>query len=182
MGEYGFEAVFIGSGAGLPRFMNIPGENLKSVYSANEFLTRVNLMKAYKEDSRTPVLHSNRVAVVGGGNVAMDAARSAKRLGADEVYIVYRRSEKELPARAEEVEHAKEEGIIFKFLTNPTAILEGENGMVRGMTCIEMELGEPDASGRRRKTGQRVHPRLRLRDHGARHFSQPAHQKHDQGA
>ena len=150
MGEYGFEAVFIGSGAGLPRFMNIPGENLKSVYSANEFLTRVNLMKAYKEDSRTPVLHSKRVAVVGGGNVAMDAARSAKRLGADEVYIVYRRSEKELPARAEEVEHAKEEGIIFKFLTNPTAILEGENGMVRGMTCIEMELGEPDASGRRR--------------------------------
>ena len=150
MGKYGFEAVFIGSGAGLPRFMNIPGENLKSVYSANEFLTRVNLMKAYKEDSRTPVLHSKRVAVVGGGNVAMDAARSAKRLGADEVYIVYRRSEKELPARAEEVEHAKEEGIIFKFLTNPTAILEGENGMVRGMTCIEMELGEPDASGRRR--------------------------------
>ncbi len=150
MGKYGFEAVFIGSGAGLPRFMNIPGENLKSVYSANEFLTRVNLMKAYKEDSRTPVLHSKRVAVVGGGNVAMDAARSAKRLGADEVYIVYRRSEKELPARAEEVEHAKEEGIIFKFLTNPTAILEGENGIVRGMTCIEMELGEPDASGRRR--------------------------------
>ena len=150
MKEYAFEAVFIGSGAGLPRFMNIPGENLKSVFSANEFLTRVNLMKAYKDDSRTPVLHAKKVAVVGGGNVAMDAARCAKRLGAEEVYIVYRRSEKELPARAEEVEHAKEEGIIFKFLTNPTEILEGENGMVRGMTCVEMELGEPDASGRRR--------------------------------
>ena len=150
MGEYGFEAVFVGSGAGLPRFMNIPGENLKSVYSANEFLTRVNLMKAYKDNSRTPVLHAKKVAVVGGGNVAMDAARCAKRLGAEEVYIVYRRSENELPARAEEVEHAKEEGIVFKFLTNPTAILEGENGMVRGMTCVEMELGEPDASGRRR--------------------------------
>ena len=148
--EYGFEAVFIGSGAGLPRFMNIPGENLKSVYSANEFLTRVNLMKAYKDDARTPVLHAKKVAVVGGGNVAMDAARCAKRLGAEEVYIVYRRSEKELPARAEEVEHAKEEGIIFKFLTNPTAILEGENGTVRGISCVEMELGEPDASGRRR--------------------------------
>ena len=150
IGEYGFEAVFIGSGAGLPRFMNIPGENLKSVYSANEFLTRVNLMKAYKEDSRTPVLHAKRVAVVGGGNVAMDAARCAKRLGAEEVYIVYRRSRAELPARAEEVEHAEEEGIVFKFLTNPTEILEGENGMVAGMTCVEMELGEPDASGRRR--------------------------------
>ena len=148
--EYGFEAVFIGSGAGLPRFMNIPGENLKSVYSANEFLTRVNLMKAYKDDARTPVLHAKKVAVVGGGNVAMDAARCAKRLGAEEVYIVYRRSENELPARAEEVEHAKEEGIVFKFLTNPTAILEGENGMVRGISCVEMELGEPDASGRRR--------------------------------
>ncbi len=150
MGEYGFEAVFIGSGAGLPRFMNIPGENLKSVYSANEFLTRVNLMKAYKDDARTPVLHAKKVAVVGGGNVAMDAARCAKRLGAKEVYIVYRRGENELPARAEEVEHAKEEGIVFKFLTNPTAILEGENGMVRGISCVEMELGEPDASGRRR--------------------------------
>ena len=150
MSEYGFEAVFIGSGAGLPRFMNIPGENLKSVYSANEFLTRVNLMKAYQENSHTPVLHAEKVAVVGGGNVAMDAARCAKRLGAKEVYIVYRRSEKELPARAEEVEHAKEEGIVFKFLTNPTAILEGENGSVAGMTCVEMELGEPDASGRRR--------------------------------
>lgn len=150
MDEYGFEAVFIGSGAGLPRFMNIPGENLKSVYSANEFLTRVNLMKAYKDDARTPVLHAKKVAVVGGGNVAMDAARCAKRLGAQEVYIVYRRGENELPARAEEVEHAKEEGIVFKFLTNPTAILEGENGMVRGISCVEMELGEPDASGRRR--------------------------------
>ena len=150
MDEYGFEAVFIGSGAGLPRFMNIPGENLKSVYSANEFLTRVNLMKAYKDDSRTPVLHAKKVAVVGGGNVAMDAARCAKRLGAEEVYIVYRRGENELPARAEEVEHAKEEGIVFRLLTNPTAILEGENGMVRGMTCVEMELGETDASGRRR--------------------------------
>ena len=150
LGEYGFEAVFIGSGAGLPRFMNIPGENLKSVFSANEFLTRVNLMKAYKEDARTPVFHGKKVAVIGGGNVAMDAARSAKRLGAEEVYIVYRRSETELPARAEEVEHAKEEGIVFRFLTNPTAILEGENGCVRGMTCVEMELGEPDASGRRR--------------------------------
>ncbi len=148
--DYGFEAVFIGSGAGLPRFMNIPGENLKSVYSANEFLTRVNLMKAYKDDSRTPVLHAKKVAVVGGGNVAMDAARSAKRLGAEEVYIVYRRSADELPARKEEVEHAEEEGIIFKYLTNPTAILEGENGNVAGMTCVEMELGEPDASGRRR--------------------------------
>lgn len=150
MDEYGFEAVFIGSGAGLPRFMNIPGENLKSVFSANEFLTRVNLMKAYKDDARTPVLHAKKVAVVGGGNVAMDAARCAKRLGAEEVYIVYRRGENELPARAEEVEHAKEEGIVFKFLTNPTAILEGENGMVRGISCVEMELGEPDASGRRR--------------------------------
>ena len=148
--EYGFEAVFIGSGAGLPRFMNIPGESLKSVYSANEFLTRVNLMKAYRDDSHTPVLHAKKVAVVGGGNVAMDAARCAKRLGAEEVSIVYRRGENELPARAEEVEHAKEEGIVFRFLTNPTAILEGESGMVAGMTCVEMELGEPDASGRRR--------------------------------
>ena len=149
MDEYGFESVFIGSGAGLPRFMNIPGENLKSVFSANEFLTRVNLMKAYKDDSRTPVFHAQRVVVVGGGNVAMDAARCAKRLGAD-VHIVYRRSETELPARAEEVEHAKEEGIVFQFLTNPTRVLEGENGMVAGIECIRMELGEPDASGRRR--------------------------------
>ena len=149
MDEYGFESVFIGSGAGLPRFMNIPGENLKSVFSANEFLTRVNLMKAYKDDARTPVFHAQRVVVVGGGNVAMDAARCAKRLGAD-VHIVYRRSETELPARAEEVEHAKEEGIVFQFLTNPTRVLEGEYGMVAGIECIRMELGEPDASGRRR--------------------------------
>ena len=146
----GFEAVFIGSGAGLPRFMNIEGENLKGVYSANEFLTRVNLMKAYKDDPTTPIQHAKKVAVVGGGNVAMDAARSAKRLGAEEVYIVYRRSEAELPARKEEVEHAKEEGIIFKLLNNPVNILGDENDMVTGITCIEMELGEPDASGRRR--------------------------------
>lgn len=148
--EAGFEAVFIGSGAGLPRFMNIPGENLKGVYSANEFLTRVNLMKAYLPGSDTPIQHAKRVAVVGGGNVAMDAARCAKRLGAEDVYIVYRRSEKELPARAEEVEHAKEEGIVFKLLNNPIKILGDENGSVCGMECIEMELGEPDESGRRR--------------------------------
>ena len=156
--EFGFEAVFIGSGAGLPKFMNIPGENLKGVYSANEFLTRINLMKAYQEGSDTPIQHSMKVAVVGGGNVAMDAARCAKRLGA-EVYIVYRRSEAELPARAEEVEHAKEEGIIFKTLTNPTEILgyhnpddprDPRNGSVSGIRCVEMTLGEPDASGRRR--------------------------------
>lgn len=146
----GYEAVFIGSGAGLPRFMNIPGENLKGVYSANEFLTRVNLMKAYLPNSDTPIHHAKRVAVVGGGNVAMDAARCAKRLGAEEVYIVYRRSEKELPARAEEVEHAKEEGVIFKLLNNPTQILGDETGSVKGMECLQMELGEPDASGRRR--------------------------------
>ena len=148
--EQGYEAVFIGSGAGLPRFMNIPGENLKGVYSANEFLTRVNLMKAYQPGSDTPIEHARRVAVVGGGNVAMDAARCAKRLGAEEVFIVYRRSEKELPARAEEVEHAKEEGIVFHLLNNPTKILGDENGNVKGMECIRMELGEPDASGRRR--------------------------------
>ncbi len=148
--EQGYEAVFIGSGAGLPRFMNIPGENLKGVYSANEFLTRVNLMKAYLPGSDTPVERARRVAVVGGGNVAMDAARCAKRLGAEEVSIVYRRSEKELPARAEEVEHAKEEGIVFRLLNNPTRILGDENGNVQGMECIRMELGEPDASGRRR--------------------------------
>ncbi len=148
--DAGFEAVFIGSGAGLPRFMNIPGENLKGVYSANEFLTRVNLMKAYKDETHTPIAHAKKVAVVGGGNVAMDAARCAKRLGAEDVYIVYRRSEKELPARAEEVEHAKEEGIIFKLLNNPVEILGNEEGMVSGMQCVEMELGEPDASGRRR--------------------------------
>ena len=148
--EYGFEAVFIGSGAGLPKFMNIPGENLKGVYSANEFLTRVNLMKAYKPDSTTPIKFSKYVAVVGGGNVAMDAARCALRLGAEHVYIVYRRGMEELPARKEEVEHAEEEGIIFKTLTNPTEILGDETGTVCGMKCVEMELGEPDASGRRR--------------------------------
>ncbi|PWM08110.1 MAG: glutamate synthase (NADPH), homotetrameric [Clostridiales bacterium] len=146
----GFEAVFIGSGAGLPSFMHIPGENLTGVYSANEFLTRINLMKAYKPDSSTPIRHVHKVAVVGGGNVAMDAARCAKRLGAEEVYIVYRRSEAELPARAEEVEHAKEEGIIFKTLTNPVAILPGEDKSVASIRCLQMELGEPDDSGRRR--------------------------------
>ena len=146
----GYKAVFIGSGAGLPRFMNIPGENLKGVYSANEFLTRVNLMKAYKPDSDTPVKESKKVAVVGGGNVAMDAARCAKRLGAEEVYIVYRRGEAELPARAEEIEHAKEEGIIFKTLTNPVEIMGDENNFVNGIKCVSMELGEPDESGRRR--------------------------------
>ena len=158
MNEQGFEAVFIGSGAGLPKFMGIPGENLKGVYSANEFLTRINLMKAYRDGSDTPIAHAKRVAVVGGGNVAMDAARCAKRLGA-EVYIVYRRGMEELPARKEEVEHAEEEGIIFKTLTNPTEILgyhnpdnkrDPKNMTVCGMKCVEMELGEPDASGRRR--------------------------------
>lgn len=147
--EYGYEAVFIGSGAGLPRFMGIPGENLKGVYSANEFLTRVNLMKAYKDDSDTPVLNAKNVAVVGGGNVAMDAARCAKRLGAENVYIVYRRSMNELPARQEEVEHAEEEGIIFKTLNNPVEILGDEHKFVNGVKCIEMKLGEPDESGRR---------------------------------
>ena len=150
MNDYGFEAVYVASGAGLPRFMGIPGESLNGVYSANEYLTRVNLMKAYKEDSRTPIMKSKSVAVVGGGNVAMDAARCAKRLGAENVYIVYRRGMAELPARKEEVEHAEEEGIVFKTLTNPTEVLGDENGWVKGMTCVEMELGEPDASGRRR--------------------------------
>ena len=160
MEEMKFEAVFIGSGAGLPMFMHIPGENLKGVYSANEFLTRINLMKAYREGADTPImdLKGKKVAVVGGGNVAMDAARCSKRLGAD-VYIIYRRSEAELPARAEEVEHAKEEGIIFKTLTNPVEILgynnpedkrDPKNGSVSGIRCVEMELGEPDDSGRRR--------------------------------
>ena len=147
--EQGYEALFIGSGAGLPRFMGIKGENLKGVYSANEFLTRTNLMKAYKEDSDTPIQHAKNVAVVGGGNVAMDAARCAKRLGAENVYIVYRRGEEEMPARKEEVEHAKEEGIIFKTLNNPTEILGDEHKFVTGMKCVEMELGEPDESGRR---------------------------------
>lgn len=146
--EDGFSAVFIGSGAGLPRFMGIPGENLKGVYSANEFLTRINLMKAYEKDSQTPILHANKVAVVGGGNVAMDAARCAKRLGAEEVSIVYRRSMDELPARAEEVEHAKEEGIVFRILTNPTEIVGDENRFVRALKCVKMELGAPDSTGR----------------------------------
>ena len=148
--EMGNEAVFIGSGAGLPRFMGIPGESLNGVYSANEFLTRINLMKAYKEGSKTPIQHAKNVAVVGGGNVAMDAARCAKRLGAEEVYIVYRRGMEELPARKEEVEHAVEEGIIFKTLSNPIEVLDDGKGYVKGMVCQEMELGEPDASGRRR--------------------------------
>ena len=146
----GYESIFIGSGAGLPNFMNIPGENLKGVYSANEFLTRVNLMKAYLKHSDTPIKDCKNVAVVGGGNVAMDAARSAKRLGAENVYIVYRRGMEELPARKEEVEHAEEEGIIFKTLTNPVEVLGDEHKFVTGIKCVEMELGEPDASGRRR--------------------------------
>ncbi|RPF48820.1 glutamate synthase (NADPH/NADH) small chain [Hydrogenoanaerobacterium saccharovorans] len=150
MDDMGFEAVFIGSGAGLPSFMGIEGEALVGVYSANEYLTRINLMKAYKEGYDTPIDRCKNIAVVGGGNVAMDAARCAKRMGAENVYIVYRRSMEELPARAEEVHHAKEEGIIFKLLTNPVRILPDENGRVRAMECIEMKLGEPDASGRRR--------------------------------
>lgn len=145
--EFGYEAVFIGSGAGLPRFMNIPGENLNGVYSANEFLTRINLMKAFKEDSNTPIAHPKKAVIVGGGNVAMDAARSAKRLGAD-VTIVYRRSMEELPARKEEVEHAMEEGIVFKLLNNPIEVV-GEDGHVTAVRCQEMELSEPDESGRR---------------------------------
>ncbi|MBR1703322.1 MAG: NADPH-dependent glutamate synthase [Lachnospiraceae bacterium] len=149
MDEEGFDAVFIGSGAGLPKFMGIPGENANGVFSANEYLTRSNLMKAFDEKSNTPIMRGKKVAVVGGGNVAMDAARTALRLGA-EVHIVYRRSEEELPARVEEVHHAKEEGIIFDLLTNPTEILSDEKGWVTGMTCIRMELGEPDDSGRRR--------------------------------
>ena len=148
--EEGFEAVFIGSGAGLPQFMNIPGENLLGVYSANEYLTRINLMKAYLPEYDTPIKAAKRVAVVGGGNVAMDAARCAKRMGAEEVYVVYRRSMEELPARKEEVHHAEEEEIIFKLLNNPVAILGDENGYVKGIECIRMELGEPDESGRRR--------------------------------
>ena len=147
--EEGFEAVFIGSGAGLPMFMGIPGENANGVFSANEYLTRSNLMKAFRDDYDTPIAAGKKVAVVGGGNVAMDAARTALRLGA-EVYVVYRRSEAELPARVEEVHHAKEEGIIFELLTNPVEILVDDNGWVKGMTCIRMELGEPDASCRRR--------------------------------
>ena len=147
--EEDFDAVFIGSGAGLPRFMGIPGENANGVFSANEYLTRSNLMKAFRDDYDTPIARFNKVAIVGGGNVAMDAARTALRLGA-EVHIVYRRSESELPARVEEVHHAKEEGIIFDLLTNPTEIIADENGWVKGMKCVKMELGEPDASGRRK--------------------------------
>ena len=157
--DMGYEAVFIGSGAGLPNFMGIPGESLKGVYSANEFLTRSNLMKAYKEDPVTPIMKGGKVAIIGGGNVAMDAARTALRLGAEKVYIVYRRSMEELPARKEEVEHAMEEGIDFRLLNNPVEILgynnpdnprDEKNGFVTGMKCIKMELGEPDARGRRR--------------------------------
>ncbi len=148
--EYGFEAVFLGTGAGLPKFMGIKGEGARGVFSANEYLTRTNLMKAYESDSETPIMHAKKIAVVGGGNVAMDAARCAKRLGADTVYIVYRRSEAELPARREEVEHAKEEEIVFKLLTNPVEILTDADDNVVGLKCIQMTLGEPDASGRRR--------------------------------
>ena len=157
--DMGYEAVFIGSGAGLPNFMGIPGESLKGVYSANEFLTRSNLMKAYKDDPVTPIMKGGKVAIIGGGNVAMDAARTALRLGADKVYVVYRRSMEELPARKEEVEHAMEEGIDFRLLNNPVEILgynnpdnprDEKNGFVTGMKCIKMKLGEPDARGRRR--------------------------------
>lgn len=148
--EDGFEAVYVAGGAGLPRFMNIKGESLCGVYSANEYLTRVNLMKAYLPDSKTPIKKSRRVAVVGGGNVAMDAARSAMRLGAEEVYIIYRRGMEELPARKEEIEHAQEEGVIFRTHTNPVEILGDDKGSVAGIKCVEMELGEPDESGRRR--------------------------------
>lgn len=149
--KHGYDAVFIGTGAGLPKFLNIPGENYLGVYSANEFLTRINLMKAYNfPKTDTPVKVGKKVAVVGGGNVAMDSARSALRMGAEEVHVIYRRSEEEMPARKEEFEHAKEEGIIFEFLTNPIRIIGDENGWVKGIECIRMELGEPDASGRRR--------------------------------
>ena len=150
LNDMGFEAIFIGTGAGLPQFLGIPGESLLGVYSANEYLTRINLMKAYRDDYDTPIKKSKAVAVIGGGNVAMDAARCAMRLGAEKVYIVYRRSAEEMPARAEEVHHAKEEGIEFCYLTNPPRILGDENGRVSSMECIKMELGEPDASGRRR--------------------------------
>lgn len=148
--EMGYEALYIGTGAGLPSFMNIPGEALVGVYSANEFLTRINLMKAYLEEYDTPIIHPRRVAVIGGGNVAMDAARCAKRLGAEEVSIIYRRSEEEMPARKEEIHHAKAEGITFRLLNNPVAIHGDEQGKVNQIECVEMELGEPDASGRRR--------------------------------
>ena len=148
--EEGFESVFIGTGAGLPTFMNIPGENLLGVCSANEYLTRINLMKAYLPEYDTPIQKANKVAVVGGGNVAMDAARCAKRMGAEDVYIIYRRSAEEIPARAEEIHHAVEEGIDFRYLTNPVKVVGDEKGYVTGIECVKMELGEPDASGRRR--------------------------------
>ena len=148
--EEGFESVFIGTGAGLPSFMHIPGENLLGVVSANEYLTRINLMKAYRDEYDTPIMHRKKIAVVGGGNVAMDAARCAKRMGAEDVYIIYRRSADEIPARAEEIHHAVEEGVIFHYLTNPVQILDDGNGDVKGIECVKMELGEPDASGRRR--------------------------------
>ena len=176
MDEEGFEAVFIGSGAGLPKFMGIPGENANGVFSANEYLTRNNLMKAFREDYDTPIHGGKKVAVVGGGNVAMDAARTALRLGA-EVHIVYRRSEAELPARVEEVHHAKEEGIIFDLLTNPVKIHEDENGWVSGLECVRMELGEPDESGRRRPvddSGFRLCHGCRYRHHVSGNFSKPA--------
>ena len=150
MKEEGYESVFIGTGAGLPSFMHIPGENLIGVCSANEYLTRINLMKAYLPEYDTPIMHADKIAIVGGGNVAMDAARCAKRMGASHVYVIYRRSMAELPARAEEVHHAMEEGVEFKLLNNPVQILGDENGNVRAIECVEMELGEPDASGRRK--------------------------------
>ena len=153
--EEGFEAVFLGSGAGLPSFMGIPGENLKGVFSANEFLTRINLMKAYQPGAATPIYRGDKVVVVGGGNVAMDAARCALRLGASEVSIVYRRSLEELPARAEEVEHAMEEGVIFRLLSNPVRMLSDDKHQVIGVRCVEMELGDPDESGRRRPVEKR---------------------------
>ena len=148
--EEGYESVFIGTGAGLPSFMNIPGENLLGVCSANEYLSRINLMKAYLPEYDTPIMHGNKIAVVGGGNVAMDAARCAKRMGAEDVYIIYRRSSEEIPARAEEIHHAVEEGIDFRYLTNPVQVVGDEKGYVTGIECVKMELGEPDASGRRR--------------------------------
>ena len=153
--DEGFDAVFIGSGAGLPKFMGIPGENLRGVFSANEFLTRINLMKAYQPGAATPIYRGSQVVVVGGGNVAMDAARCALRLGADQVSIVYRRSHQELPARAEEIEHAKEEGVVFRLLSNPVRILGDDKHCVTGVRCVEMELGEPDESGRRRPMEKR---------------------------
>ena len=148
--EDGYEAVFIGSGAGLPMFMNIPGESLNGVYSANEYLTRINFMKAYKPGYDTPITHDKGVAIIGGGNVAMDAARCAKRMGAEKVYILYRRSDEEMPARREEIEHAKEEGIEFQLLCSPVAVLGDDEGWVKGVKVMSMELGEPDDSGRRR--------------------------------